>query len=690
MIDYYKSIIQNVIIGAVIGIFCYFILFNAKTVNPFNVEWYVNLSGDSGQHIIGWLAYIKSQYFFPVGLTDYLLYPDKISIIYSDSIPLLSFLLKPVTAVAGTFQFFGLYGLLNFILQGVFAAFIIGRWTNNKIITAIFTVMIVLSPIMINRMYGHHSLSSHWLILMSIAYILYNHDAPINFKKDIIFWSVLFFIIPGIHFYFFPMVYGLAFMYCLYKYYKNKKELIIQLVLYIAIILISLSFYGAFYNVGVANHDNNVGNYGANLNTFINSAHIGQILPGMQLVGAQYEGIGYLGFGFIILAFIAIGIVIYKKVRKQNIVIEKKKFYFIFAAFLIYLFVSTGGSGYFNGYKLFYIDLNSVLSAFRSSGRFIWVCVYILEFALIYIIIKNISNKRIKYLIPLLLVILFLQIIDIHNFLQRNSQRIDDSFKNESIMIFNENECKYLKENYEYVHLNTTTYNDYNIMYPYIYSFIQCGLPVNNFYLARDAGKLRHEKYRTILEKMENGSLGNILVLNTKENKLNLKNVYVQSLSDVLLISENKIPFLETIPTKLISKKSKFTTMKINADKYFPKGWHNAEKTLRWSSGNKSQIMIPVGDKTNSVLISLKLRPYLNEKITKQEISISVNNKKLLIRKMDKNYAFYEVIVPKKLIVDNKIILDITLSNNISTPSAVGRKDGRLLGVAVSNIEYYE
>ena len=93
MIDFHKNTIQSIIIGAIIGCLCYFILFNGKTVNAFNVEWYVNLSGDSGQHIIAWLAYIKSQYFFPVGLTDYLLYPDKISIIYSDSIPLLSFLL---------------------------------------------------------------------------------------------------------------------------------------------------------------------------------------------------------------------------------------------------------------------------------------------------------------------------------------------------------------------------------------------------------------------------------------------------------------------------------------------------------------------------------------------------------------------------------------------------------------------
>lgn len=689
MIDYHKNVIQSIITGTVIGCLCYFILFGIKTIIPANIEWYVNLLNDSGQHIIGWLAYINSQYFFPIGLTDYLLYPDKVSIVYSDSMPLLSFLLKPIALIFGAFQYFGLYGLLNFILQGIFAAFIIGRWTNNKIITAIFTVMIVLNPVLIMRVYTHHSLSSQWLILMSTAYILQNYDAPLNLKKDIIFWSVLFFIIPGIHFYFFPMVYGLAFMYSLYKYYKNKKILVFQLILYPTIALFTLFLYGGLYNI-VSHKGDYLGVFGANLNTFINPAHIGQILPGMKIVSGQYEGIGYLGFGFILMAFIAAGIVIYKKIRKQAIFIEKKKFYFILVTFIIYLFVSTGGSGYFNGYRLFYIDLNSVLSTFRASGRFIWVCVYILEFALIYIIIKNISNKRIKYLIPLLLVILFLQIADIYNFLQRKSLEINNSFKNESIMIFNENECKYLKENYEYVHINVVSHNDYNIMYPYIYNFLQCGLPVNNFYLARSFNNIQSKKNEMIMKQLADGKLDKILFLNTKDNKLNLKDVYVQSLSDVLLISENKIPFLETIPTKLISKKSKFTTVKINADKYFPKGWYKGEKTLRWSSGNKSQIVIPVGNKTNSALIRLRLRPYLNEKVKEQEISISVNNKKLLIRKMDKNYAFYEVIVPKKLIVDNKIIIDIVLSDNISSPSAVGRNDGRLLGVAVSNIEYYE
>lgn len=689
MIDYHKNTIQSIIIGSVIGSLCYFILFDIKTIMPANIEWYVNLLNDSGQHIIGWLAYINSQYFFPIGLTDYLLYPDKVSIVYSDSLPLLSFLLKPIALIYGAFQYFGLYGLLNFILQGIFAAFIIGRWTNNKIITAIFTVMIVLNPVFLMRIYTHHSLSSQWLILISIAYILQNYNAPLNIKKDIVFWSVLFFIIPGIHFYFFPMVYGLAFMYCLYKYYKNKKVLIFQLILYPAIAVVALFLYGGFYNI-VSHKGDYHGEFGANLNTFINPAHIGQILPGMKIGGGQYEGIGYLGFGFILMAFIAIGIVIYKKIKKQNILIEKKKFYFILITLLIYFFVSTGGSGYFNGYKLFYIDLNSVLSTFRSSGRFIWVCVYIIDFILIYLIIKNTYNKKTKYIVPLLLIILCIQIADIYNFLQRKSVEINNSFKNESIMIFNENECKYLKENYEYVHINVISHNDYNIMYPYIYNFIQCGMPVNNFYLARSFNNNQNKKNEIIMKQLADGNLDKILFLNTKDNKLNLKDVYVHSLGNAFLISNHHIPFLDNMPVSFISEKLNKKTISISENKFFTKGWYKGEKTLRWSSANKSQIIIPVGNNINSALVRLKLRPYLNEKMQEQEISISVKNKRLLNRKMDKNYAFYEVIVPKTLIVDNKIILDIELSNKLSSPSAVGRNDGRLLGAAVSHIEYYE
>ncbi len=144
--------------------------------------------------------------------------------------------------------------------------------------------MIVLNPVFLMRIYTHHSLSSQWLILISIAYILQNYNAPLNIKKDMIFWSVLFFIIPGIHFYFFPMVYGLAFMYCLYKYYKNKKVFIFQLILYPAIAVVALFLYGGFYNI-VSHKGDYLGEFGANLNTFINPAQIGQILPGMKIVG---------------------------------------------------------------------------------------------------------------------------------------------------------------------------------------------------------------------------------------------------------------------------------------------------------------------------------------------------------------------------------------------------------------------
>lgn len=389
------------------------------------------------------------------------------------------------------------------------------------------------------------------------------------------------------------------------------------------------------------------------------------------------------------MAFIAAGIMIYKKITKQNILIEKKNFYFILVTFIIYLFAATGGNGLFNEYRIFYIDLSQLFSYFRATGRFIWICVYIIEFVLIYIIIKSININKITYFIPLFFIILCVQIADIYNFLQRKSVEINNSFKNESIMIFNENECKYLKDNYEYVHLNILNHNDYNIMYPYIYSFIRCDMPINNFYVSRKFKNIQ-EKNSKIMKQLENGTLDNILFLNTKNNKLNLKDEYIHSLGNTVLISNNRIPFLETLPASLIKENSEIKTLNISENKFFIKGWYKREKTLRWSSANKSQLIIPVGNKANGVLIKLKLRPYLNENIKEQEINISVKNKKLLNRKMNKGYAVYEIVVPKEYIVDNKVILDIELMNKISSPGAVGKNDGRFLGIAVSNIEYYE
>ena len=69
---------KNILLGMVIGAVCYFALFDIKTLDPSYIEWYIQ-KGDRGQHILGFLAYINSSFYFPYSLTDFIFYPEKIS-----------------------------------------------------------------------------------------------------------------------------------------------------------------------------------------------------------------------------------------------------------------------------------------------------------------------------------------------------------------------------------------------------------------------------------------------------------------------------------------------------------------------------------------------------------------------------------------------------------------------------------
>ena len=548
---------KNILLGIVIGAVCYFALFDIKTLDPSYIEWYIQ-KGDRGQHILGFLAYINSSFYFPYLLTDFIFYPEKISIVYTDSLPLISFILKPIGKIAGYFQYFGIYGLFNFIMQGICAAIIIGRWTNNKILLAVFTTMIVLTPVFIVRLYGHHALSSHWIILLSIAYILNNYESPNNIRKDMIFWNCMFFIIPGIHFYFFPMVYGLAFMYIMYKYYRDKKYFILQIFTHFAVTFTTLFIYGYFYNLEAAG-TSGVGHYVSNLNTFINRANIGSILPGMPILSGQYEGIGYLGLGFIILVLFAFIIMIYKKLNHRTAIKNRKLFYYILITFAVFLFVSFGGKISFNNHILCNIDLSKLLSTFRSSGRFIWVCVYIINFVSIYYILTNIKTNKGKSAVLFIAAVIFIvQIIDIYPFLKNKSNQINSMVSNNTnLMMFNDEQCKYLKDNFEFVHINSKGSGNYSVFYPHIYSFFRCGIPINNFYTARKLLKsVRQAKDKLIYQNIADGKLDDkILVLNAEANKIDMKNIHVHKLNGVLLLANKQIPFLEDVSEDFISKK---------------------------------------------------------------------------------------------------------------------------------------
>ncbi len=93
-------------------------IYGVKVLNPTYTDWLLVSGGDLTQHYLGWTAYRTCSWQFPLGMTNTLAYPNKTSVIFTDSIPLFAVLFKLFSPVLPEkFQYFGLWGIVCFIYR---------------------------------------------------------------------------------------------------------------------------------------------------------------------------------------------------------------------------------------------------------------------------------------------------------------------------------------------------------------------------------------------------------------------------------------------------------------------------------------------------------------------------------------------------------------------------------------------
>ena len=141
------------LIGSMIGAAVFIYIYGTKILNPTYDDWLMS-GEDLTQHYLGWVFFRKSGFNFPFGLTEGLLYPDKISVIFTDSIPLFAFIFKLLSPLLPeTFQYFGLWGILCYMLQGGLGTVLVKKFTDSNIIPVLSSVIFAFSPIVIYRLY---------------------------------------------------------------------------------------------------------------------------------------------------------------------------------------------------------------------------------------------------------------------------------------------------------------------------------------------------------------------------------------------------------------------------------------------------------------------------------------------------------------------------------------------------------
>lgn len=342
-----NKIVFLTILAGIIGAIIFVLIYGIQVLDVTKDGW-LYAADDLTQQYIGWTFFRKADWTFPIGMFNNLSYPNNASIIYTDSIPLLAILFKAISGILPeTFQYIGIYGLLCYVLQGVFAFTLLRKFINNKFYCIIGTVFFVISPYLLQRMFWHTALSSHFLILAALCLFAYRDTYKGKPLKKVLLWNLLLFISITIHLYFVPMILIIMLSCFVAEFIENKKTYAssaLTFAIFLVLAICTIYLLGGMASSKLAYAG--IGYYNINLNTFINPQGYSSILKNLKTATpGEYEAIGYLGCGILLLGILALVLVLQNNNRKEFLEkLKNKKIWPWALCFILGFILSIGAS----------------------------------------------------------------------------------------------------------------------------------------------------------------------------------------------------------------------------------------------------------------------------------------------------------------------------------------------------------
>lgn len=361
-------------------------LFGVATLLPWNTAWMI--FGDPGQHYLGWAFFRGEGWHWPPGRIETMGLPLGTSIGLTDAIPLLALLLKPLHAsLPADFQYFGIWMLACFILNGYFGLRLVARFTDRSLLQTFGAAFFVLSPPLMLRGYGHEALMAHWLLLAAIETCLGNW----RWRR----WLLLNALAALIHPYLLVMVCAIMLAHATAVFQAREEKLSSlpgQIIGFVAIDLALLWLAGYFGGSGSLAAEG-YGFFSMNILAFIDPLlRWSRFLKPMPVgTEGQYEGFLYLGAGAILLMTLALGVQLLQPVRPA-----RRHLPLIVVAIAFWL-LALSNVVMLGSIKLFTIPLPAILlellSIFRASGRFGWIAYYLLSLAILVPILCRLPTR---------------------------------------------------------------------------------------------------------------------------------------------------------------------------------------------------------------------------------------------------------------------------------------------------------
>lgn len=417
------------LIGGGLGLLTFLLIYGIAVLNFTNTDWLLT-GADLTQHQLGWEFFRNSDWHAHIGLLDGLLEPYSISIVYTDSIPLFALFFKVLSPILPeSFQYFGLFGLMTFFLNGALGAVLANHFVRNRWLAGLSSIFFILSPPILQRLYGylygtgqtrHTSLAAHFILYAAILLWL-NADKLGSLRKTVLYWSLLCVLCVLIQSYFLPFVLCIMGGYLLEELIKNHdwKRCLARLGAACVSVLAVMWILGCF--VGNPSSKNiGYGFYSSDLSSLYNPLHYSSIFPDkIPIGGGAYEGFGYLGAGMLLLAGIALIAVLIRLIKKEVTLPALWKKYglrakIVFLVILIFWALALTTTCAWNGKVLFQIDLPQSVLEFmgivRSSGRFIWGVMYFVMLIVLFSLSKSMKKTILAVVLSLCVVI---QVVDL-------------------------------------------------------------------------------------------------------------------------------------------------------------------------------------------------------------------------------------------------------------------------------------
>ena len=196
--------------GALLGVLVFVLVFGVSTLDVTNDAFCRGgyIEKDIQQHYAGWLFHRQSSAGWPLCIARGINYPDGLSVAYTDSIPLVAALLKPVAnLVGGTFQYMGWFTLVCFALQGGFGALLAGLFLPGCAAPLAADLLFVTSPVLFERVFRHTSLGAQFFVLAALYFYFAARRKGQYASRGLFALNVL---AVGIHPYFLPMTYAIT------------------------------------------------------------------------------------------------------------------------------------------------------------------------------------------------------------------------------------------------------------------------------------------------------------------------------------------------------------------------------------------------------------------------------------------------------------------------------------------------